>query len=219
MVTARKRRIFGTAALCLAGLLAIAFPALPAAAAAAPAAPPVSAPPTASPAAPPVSASPALLRLPAFDGLSAKARESVVVTLDSSLLSLAAGFLDPSSPDDAAAREIIRGLTGIYVRSFKFDADFAYPRGDVEGLRKQLSMPAWQHIVEVRNAHEQENVDVYISIDQGRANGLAVIAAEPREFTIVNIAGAIDLQKLRRLAGKFGIPKLPVDQAPAQKSP
>ena len=196
MTAACKRQILRAAALCLAGLLACALAAMPA-----------------------VAAPPGPLKLPSFDGLSGKARESVVVTLDSSLLSLAASFLDPSSPDDAAVTQIIRGLDGIYVRNYSFDSDFAYPVADVEALRKQLSTPGWQHVVEVRNVREKENVDVYICVEQGRANGLAVIASEPREFTIVNIVGAIDLQKLQRLRGKFGIPKVPLDQAPAQKVP
>jgi hypothetical protein len=39
-----------------------------------------------------------------------------------------------------------------------------------------------------------------------------IIASEPREFTVVNIVGSIDLQKLRRLEGRFGIPKLQLEQ-------
>jgi len=162
----------------------------------------------------PVSAAPpGALKLPNLDALSGKARQSVAVTLDSTLLSLAAGFLDPSRPEDAAAKEIISGLSGIYVRSYSFDTDFVYPLADVEALRKQVSTPGWQHVVEVRNSRDQENVDVYMSVEQGRANGLVVIASEPREFTIVNIVGFIDLQKLQRLAGKFGIPRVPVEKS------
>jgi hypothetical protein len=157
-------------------------------------------------------APPGPLKLPNFDALSGKARQSVAVTLDSSLLSLAAGFLDSSKPEDAAAKEIISGLTGIFVRSYSFDTDFVYPSADVEALRKQVSTPGWRHVVEVRNSHDRQNVDVYVSVEQGRANGLVVIASEPREFTIVNIVGAIDLQKLQRLEGKFGIPKLPAEK-------
>jgi uncharacterized protein DUF4252 len=188
MTTARKHSI-RAAALCVAIFLALTLYALPSAA-----------------------APPGPLKLPNFDALSGKARQSVAVTLDSTLLSLAAGFLDPARPDDAAAKEIIRGLTGIYVRSYSFDSDFVYPRGDVEALRKQLSTPGWQHVVEVRNKGDQENVDVYVSVEQGRANGLVVIASAPREFTIVNIVGAVDLQKLQRLGGRFGIPKLAVEK-------
>ena len=43
--------------------------------------------------------------------------------------------------------------------------------------------------------------------------GLALIASEPRQFTIVNIVGAIDLDKLHKLEGQFGVPKLDLDPA------
>jgi len=49
-----------------------------------------------------VAAPPAPLKLPDFEALAAKAAQSVNITLDSNLLSLAAGFLDSSKPEDAA---------------------------------------------------------------------------------------------------------------------
>ena len=42
--------------------------------------------------------------------------------------------------------------------------------------------------------------------------GLAVIASEPREFTIVNIIGSIDIDKIAKLEGQFGIPKVSQNQ-------
>jgi hypothetical protein len=157
-----------------------------------------------------VAAPEAPLKLPAFDALASKAAQSVSVTLDANLLGMAAGFLDSSKPEDAAAREIIAGLKGIYVRSYTFDKDFAYPQAEVDSVRKQLSAPGWQQLVQVRGGKGQGDVDIYISVDRGKANGLAIIASAPREFTIVNIVGSIDLQKLHQLQGKFGIPSLPV---------
>jgi hypothetical protein len=151
---------------------------------------------------------PAMLNLPDFDALAAKATESVNISLDPALLGLAAGFLDSSNPEDAATRELIRGLKGIYVRSYTFAADFAYPSAQVDLVRKQLAAPGWQRLVEVNSTRDHTHVDIYVSVDHGAANGLAIIASEPREFTIVNIVGSIDLAKLHRLEGKFGIPKL-----------
>jgi hypothetical protein len=150
----------------------------------------------------------AMLKLPDFEDLAAKATESVNISLDPALLGLAAGFLDSSDPEDAAAKELISGLKGIYVRNYTFGADFAYPSAQVELVRKQLAAPAWQRLVEVNSSKEHTHVDIYVSVDHGVANGLAIIASEPREFTIVNIVGSIDLAKLHRLEGKFGIPKL-----------
>jgi len=155
-----------------------------------------------------LAAPPAQLVLPEFPELSARATESVNISLDPSLLSLAAGFLDSSDPGDAATKDLIGGLKGIYVRSYTFDQDFAYPLAQVDLVRKQLAAPAWQRLVEVNSAREHTHVDIYVAVDRGVANGLAIIASEPREFTIVNIVGAIDLAKLHRLEGKFGIPKL-----------
>jgi hypothetical protein len=152
------------------------------------------------------------LRMPNFDSLAAKASDSVSITLDSGLLGIAAAFLDSSNPEDAAAKELISGLKGIYVRSYTFDKDFAYPSADVDMLRRQLSAPVWQRLVGVRSGKEQANVDIYMSVNQNNANGLVIIASEPREFTVVNIVGSIDLQKLRRLDGRFGIPKLQLEE-------
>ena len=153
-------------------------------------------------------AAPGPLRLPNFDSLANKASQTVDITLDSALLGLATGFLDSNKAEDAAAKEVIRGLKGIYVRSYTFDKDFAYPAADVDMVRKQLTAPGWQKLVVVRDNHQHSNVDIYICMDEGQASGLAIIASEPRAFTIVNIVGAIDLQKLHSLQGKFGIPQM-----------
>lgn len=162
--------------------------------------------------APVMAAVPAVqLVMPNFDSLAAKASDSVSITLDAALLGIAAGFLDSSKPEDAAAKELIGGLRGIYVKSFTFGKDFAYPTAEVDSIRRQLAPPLWQRLVGVRSHKEQANVDIYMAVDGGKANGLVIIASEPREFTVVNILGSIDLQKLHQLEGKFGIPKLQLE--------
>lgn len=153
----------------------------------------------------------AQLKLPSFAALADKASESISITLDPALLGMAARFLDPAKPEDAAAKAVIAGLKGIYVRSFTFDTDFAWPRADVEAVRKQLAAPGWQQLVRVRSRKQQSNVDIYILVDGRQAKGLAIIASEPREFTIVNIVGSIDMQKLHEIEGQFGIPRLELE--------
>ena len=115
----------------------------------------------------------------------------------------------PRVTDEAAAKKVCTSLTGIYVRKFSFDSDYAYPKADIDGIRRQLSAPGWSRIVEARSRKEQTDVDVYLLIEGGKARGLAVIASEPREFAIVvNIVGSIDLEQLHDLEGQFGIPEL-----------
>lgn len=161
----------------------------------------------------------ARLVLPEFAGMEDQASEMVTITLDAKLIKLAAGFLDASKPEDAAAKELISGLTGVYVRSFTFDADFKYPQSEIDKVRKQLSGPSWQRVVEVRSRKEKSAVDVYLSVERDLANGLAIIATEPRELTIVNIVGSVDLQKLHQLEGRLGIPKLELEAKPVPGKP
>jgi hypothetical protein len=153
----------------------------------------------------------ARLVLPDLHSLETKASDVVNVTIDSSLLAMAARFLDPSKPEDAAAQQAIAGITGIYVRSYTFDSDFAYPTEDLNGLRKQLTSPGWQPVVQVHSRKDHNDVDVYIRVDGSKTNGLAIIASDPRDITIVNIVGAVDLRKLHDLEGHFGIPQLKMD--------
>jgi hypothetical protein len=155
----------------------------------------------------------ARLTIPTFAALEDKASETVSITLDAPLIKLAAGFLDPQKPEDAAAKDVISGLTGIYVKSFTFDGDFAYPMQDVDRVRKQLSAPGWHQLVQVKSKKQQTHVDVFVSMDDGSslAKGLAIIASEPRQFTIVNIVGSVDVQKLHQLEGRFGVPKLELE--------
>ena len=129
---------------------------------------------------------------------------------------MAGRFMNGNDPQDAATREILKGLQGIYIRSYTFDKDAAYQQADIDAVRSQLSAPGWNRLVETRSRKSQANVDIYIMVTNNQATGLALIASEPRQFTIVNIVGAIDLDKLHKLEGQFGVPKLDIDvKAPA----
>ncbi|MGB6604307.1 MAG: DUF4252 domain-containing protein [Steroidobacteraceae bacterium] len=148
------------------------------------------------------------LTLPEFKALEARATESVNISLDPSLIGLATQFLNSDKPDDAAVLKAIRGVKGIYVRSFTFDSNFTYPKDDVDRVLSQLSAPAWQRLVQVHNQKDRSDVGIYICVDQSKPSGLAIISSEPRQFTIVNIVGTIDLKQLHALEGSFGIPHL-----------
>jgi len=151
------------------------------------------------------------LNLPEFAALADKASETVAVNLDSRLLGMAARFLSSEDPEEAKAKQLVSSLTGIYVQHFSFESDYAYPKGDIDRVRKQLGGPGWSRIVEARSKKENTNVDVFILVDGDKAQGLAIIASEPREFTIVNIVGTIDLEQLHDLEGNFGVPELEIE--------
>ena len=157
------------------------------------------------------------LRLPEFNGLADKASDSVVISLDPNTLGMAAKFLDSHDADDAATLDVLKGLQGIYVRSYTFEKDGAYSEADIDTVRGQLNGPGWSRLVQTRSRKSHANVDIFLMVSGGKAVGLGLIASEPRQFTIVNIIGAIDLEKLHKLEGQFGIPVLQPD--PVKPSP
>ena len=145
------------------------------------------------------------LKLDSLDRLAAKASESVNVTLDGALLRMASGFLSEDDKDEADVKKLVAGLKSILVRSFEFKNTGEYLESDVEAIRAQLRNAGWKKIVEVRSKVEGD-ADVYLHTEADRVAGLAVISAEPRELTVVNIDGTLDLQSFRRIAGNCGIP-------------
>ncbi|MDP9192902.1 MAG: DUF4252 domain-containing protein [Acidobacteriota bacterium] len=141
-----------------------------------------------------------------FPDLAERASEVVDVTLDASMLRLAAKFLSGADSEERAVREMIGGLDGIYVRSYEFDKEGQYDRGLIDKVRSQLG-PSWKPLVTVRSK-TKENVSIMADMRGDRVLGLVIIATEPREFTIVNITGPIDIDRLAELSGQFGIPEI-----------
>ena len=135
--------------------------------------------------------------------LAVKATQSVDVTLDGPMLRLASKFL---SDDDRDVRDVVRKLEGVYVHSYEFENEGEYDRSIVEAVRRQIG-PEWKRIVTVKS-RMRENTEVYTLPRGDSIAGLVVIAAEPRELTIVNIVGPVDLDSLASLEGNFGIPKV-----------
>jgi len=157
----------------------------------------------------------ARLQIKNLDKLAGKAAEVVDVTLDKPMLELASKFL--KDDDDAEAIALIKDMKGIYVKSFEFDKEGEYSDADIEPILAQLKGPGWSKLVDVRSKHDRETDEVYIMQQDGKITGLAVIAAEPKELTIVNIVGPIDLDKLSKLEGHLGVPHLDLDRKPPKE--
>ena len=147
------------------------------------------------------------IKMPAnLDALADKADDAVTVTIDKSMLQFASKFMDRDG-DEADVRKLIAGLDSIYVRSFEFRHEGEYSMADVDAVRNQFQSPTWGRMVGVRSKHG-ENVDVYFKDGgNGQLGGVVVIAAEPKELTVVNIIGNLDPAKLADLGGEFGIPR------------
>jgi hypothetical protein len=150
------------------------------------------------------------LRITGLDRLASKAKESADITLDSNLLQMAGGFLsgaDKDSKDGDNFKQLLSGLKAITVRSFKFGETGQYRMEDLEPIRAQLRSPGWSKIISSQS--KDETSEIYTRIEQGKVVGFAIIAAEPKELTVVAIEGSINLNDLSKLKA-LGVPSIPV---------
>lgn len=156
---------------------------------------------------------PARLQLASLDRLESRAEQTLNITIDGKVLQLALRFLDVKKPDEAKIKEAVGGIRGIYVKRFEFDQDNVFSAADVEPIRSQLQGPLWSKLVEVRSKKEGQNIDVFTMIDGGKINGVAIIALDKRQVTVVNIVGPVDVDKLAELRGNFGIPDFDITKS------
>jgi hypothetical protein len=155
----------------------------------------------------PLLAQNAKLQIDHLDRLFPKAAETVDVRVDGSLLQIASKFLSTTKPDEAAVREIVSALKGVYVKGVEFDRENEYTEADVETVRAQLRSPGWDRIVGVRSKRDGENVEVYLMLESGVISGIGVLVFEPKQLYVVNVVGPIDPEKIGQLRGQFGIPR------------
>jgi hypothetical protein len=166
---------------------------------------------------------PAQLQIDSLEPLATKAEKIVDVSLPDALLRLIpVGAIKSADVNVKDLKEIIAGLHGVYVKDFEFTSEGAWTQADIAPIRAQLKAPGWTRFVNVIDRREGRTVEVYLmTAPQGaRIEGLAVLALEPKQLTVVNIIGIIDIEKLSKLEGQFGIPDLGIEEdKPDEKKP
>jgi hypothetical protein len=158
----------------------------------------------------------AKIQLSNLDHLAARASQTVDVNIDERLVQIAAKVLSSEDADEKKIKKIVDGLKGIYVKSFEFENTGEFTQADVESVRTQLRGPAWSKLVNV-TSKKDGSVEVYLMLVGDQISGLAVLSVEDKELTVVNIVGPVDLEKLSRLEGQFGVPELGIE-APKPKT-
>jgi hypothetical protein len=145
------------------------------------------------------------LQLDALNRLAERASESVNIDLDPALLRMGLLFMKADG-DEKELKAMLSELKGIYVRAFEFATDVDISN-ELNGLRKQLMTPGWTRLVSVDSKRDGEVVEIYSWLEGDASGGLAIIAGERNEITVVNIVGRFDLAKLGALKG-LGIPDI-----------
>ena len=149
------------------------------------------------------------LQLTGLDHLAAKASQSVDVNIDEKLIRIALKVFSDNDPEEREVKKVVAGIKGIYVKRFEFETDGQYTAADMETIRTQLRGPGWTRLVNVRSQKEG-NLEVYLLMNGETVGGLTVLSSDLRELTVVNIVGPVDLDKLAKLEGQFGIPELDI---------
>jgi hypothetical protein len=153
------------------------------------------------------------LRLESLDRFARKASKTLRVDVDGVLLKFGGSVLDNDDPEEKTIKEIIEGLRGVYVRSYQFASDGEFKDADLDELRGQLRGPGWSRLVDVRTRDvDFDGAEVYALTVGGRVEGMAIFVVQPKRLLVVNVVGAIDLDKLRSLEGSLGIPRIHINR-------
>jgi hypothetical protein len=135
--------------------------------------------------------------------LAAHASDVTEVTLGKNMLGFAAKFMDGKDKDEAAVRQLIEGLDGIYVRDYEFDKEGEYSMDEVDKLRLAFATPEWSPMVHTRE--RAETTDILVKLVNGEPHGIFILSAERRELSIVLILGPIRMDQLSELKGISGL--------------
>ncbi|HEV2864677.1 MAG TPA: DUF4252 domain-containing protein [Pyrinomonadaceae bacterium] len=153
------------------------------------------------------------IRLDSLDQLGPKAVEAVNVEIDSLLINLAGGVLDKDDDEEKGIKELIKGLRGLYVRSYEFKAAGQYAESDLAQIRSQLSGPGWSRVMSLKNRGDDfDDAEVYAAREGDRVEGLVILAVNAKEVTVINVVGSVDLAKLQRLADGIRLPRVRIER-------
>jgi phosphate-selective porin len=140
--------------------------------------------------------------------LAAKASNVTEVTLGKNMLGFAAKFMNGKDSDEAATRQLIEGLDGIYVREYQFDKEGDYSTDEIDKLRQYFETSEWTPIVRERERKGSESTDVMVKMVNGESRGMFILSAEPKELSIVLILGPIRMDQLDKLGALGGMAAL-----------
>ncbi len=149
--------------------------------------------------------SPIPLPAPIEKDLAARAANVTEVTLGKNMLEFAAKFMNGKNGSDAATRQLIMGLDGIYVRDYEFEKPGEYSMEHVEQIRHAFETPEWSPMVRERERKTGESTDIMMKMVNGESRGMFILSAEPKELSIVLILGPIRMDDLSKISGVAGV--------------
>jgi hypothetical protein len=137
---------------------------------------------------------------------AASGGEFVEVNVTSSLISLAASFVEKEEPDVA---KLLKGVQLVHVNVVGInDENKSDLDARAQKIRKELENKGWEKIVTAQE--RDQNVGIYLKThDNGNVQGLVVIALDgKKEAVFVNVVGDIKPDQLSTLGDRLHIDPL-----------
>jgi hypothetical protein len=136
-----------------------------------------------------------------FGELSAVFGEPTVqISVGESLLGLVSSL---SASEDPAAAELFNRLKGVRVNVFETQSMADGAVDYVKEVSSRLSERGWESVVTVNSDDEQ--VRIFMMINDGQVEGITVMAVEETEAVFVNIIGSINPEELGKVMENFDI--------------
>lgn len=140
-----------------------------------------------------------------LDKLADKAKESSVVNLGPEQLGLISGM---TGGEGKNLGEAAKAMKSIQVRSYEFEQSGQYDVEEVRAFRDKIKASGdWVSLVSVKEKGGFTEIMILKGPD-GKSKGMMIVAAEPREVSVVHIDGTLDLAALGKLGGIMGIPEI-----------
>ena len=125
---------------------------------------------------------------------------TVELAIGKGLLSFVGLFASSEEPELA---DMLTRLDGVRVRVFETDSMADGAVDLVRNVSSNLSSTGWESVVTVNS--EDEQVRIFMKLNQDVIEGITVMAVEPDEAAFINVIGMIDPTELAQLMDHFDV--------------
>jgi len=108
-----------------------------------------------------------------------------------------------SASEDPEAAELFNRLNGVRVNVFETESMAEGAMDLVRNVSSRLSDHGWESVVTVNSSDEQ--VRIFMMINNNQVEGITVMAVEETEAVFVNIIGSINPEELGKVMENFDI--------------
>jgi len=136
-----------------------------------------------------------------FGDLSATYGEpKITINLGGTMLNFVGMMSSAESPETS---EMISKLKGIRVQIYTLDENVDAARDQFGETKSTLKSSGWEPIVQINEDDEQ--VLVYMKMEQGKMEGMTVMVVDEEEAVFVNIIGQLNPAELGKVMDSFDV--------------